>query len=133
MLLLWILRFFVFHLYESPKYLMGRGKDEEAIVVLRKVAEYNGKECSLTVDDLREAGRQAGSEKGDTDILDPEKAEEPGFDTSAYGAVVRKLSKFDLGHVKPLFATRKLAYSTSLLIILWGEIIWFTLVTPLES
>ena len=123
MLLLWILRFFVFHLYESPKYLMGRGRDEEAIEVLQKVAAYNRKETTLTVEILKEAGRRAGAEKGDSDSLvkDAERAE-VGFDTSAYGAITRKFSKFDSGHVKPLFATRKLAYSTTLLIILWGKV-----------
>ena len=121
MLLLWVLRFFVFHLYESPKYLMGRGRDEEAVEVVRKVAAYNGKETKLTVEMLKGVGRKAASEKGDNESIakDPENGE-ADFDTSAKGAIIRKLRKFDLGHVKPLFATRKLAYSTSLLIILWG-------------
>ena len=110
MLVLFVIRFFLFHLYESPKYLMGRGRDEEAVEVVHKVAEYNGTTSSLTVKMLEEAGRFAG--EGD-------EAEEMG--TSARAAMLRKLRKFDTGHVKPLFATRKLAYSTSLLITLWGE------------
>lgn len=111
MLVLFVIRFFVFHLYESPKYLMGRGRDEEAIEVVKKVAAYNGRQTSLTLEMLREAGRLAGSEKeADAEL-----------DTSAKAAALRKLQKFDMGHVRPLFATRKLAYSTSLLIVLWGE------------
>ena len=43
MFVMWVLRFFVFHLYESPKYLMGKGKDEEAVEVVRCVAVYNGR------------------------------------------------------------------------------------------
>jgi len=110
MMLLFVIRFFIFHLYESPKYLMGRGRDEEAVEVVKKVAAYNGKETTLTLEILQEAGRLAAPD---------EKAD---LDTSAKAAALRKLQKFDMGHVKPLFATRKLAYSTTLLIILWALI-----------
>ncbi|KAE9383617.1 MFS general substrate transporter [Gymnopus androsaceus JB14] len=37
-LLMWVLRYFVFDLQESPKYLVGRGRDEEAIKVLEHIA-----------------------------------------------------------------------------------------------
>ena len=113
MLLLWVLRFFVFHLYESPKYLMGRGRDAEAVEVVHKVAAYNGRTSSLTLEMLQEAGKSAdtGSITDATGL---------GLDTSAKAAALRKLQKFDSAHVKSLFVTRKLAYSTSLLITLWG-------------
>ncbi|KIJ62126.1 hypothetical protein HYDPIDRAFT_95026 [Hydnomerulius pinastri MD-312] len=113
MMLLWILRFFVFQLYESPKYLMGRGRDEEAVEVVHKVAAYNGKTSRLTVEQLKQVeklGRSTSSEK------------EVKMDTSAAAAVKRKLAIFDGSHVKPLFATRKMAYSTSILIVLWALI-----------
>jgi MFS family permease len=38
-----ILRVFCFTIYESPKYLMGKGKDEEAVKVVHEVARRNGK------------------------------------------------------------------------------------------
>lgn len=110
MLLLWALRFFVFHLYESPKYLMGRGRDAEAVEVVHKVAQYNGRESSLTLEMLTAAGQ----------LKSAEDASEAAFDTSAKAAALRKIKSFSGSHVKPLFATRKLAYSTTLLIILWG-------------
>ncbi|KAI0086900.1 MFS general substrate transporter [Irpex rosettiformis] len=114
MLLLWVVRFFVFHLHESPKYLMGRGRDAEAVEVVHKVATYNGKTSSLTVDMLTDAGQLAGV----SSLTDGE----AGFDTSAKAAVMRTLRNFNGSHVRPLFATRKLAYSTSLLIVLWALI-----------
>jgi len=40
-LLVFFLRFFVFNFYESPKFLLSRGKEEEAIEVLHKIARYN--------------------------------------------------------------------------------------------
>ncbi|KAA1474777.1 MFS general substrate transporter [Dentipellis sp. KUC8613] len=117
MLFLFIIRFFVFHLYESPKYLMGRGRDAEAVEIVHKVAKYNGKQSSLTLEMLREvedkySGSLASDEEGKTKVMD----------TSAKGAVKRTLREFGLDHVKPLFATRKLAWSTSLLIALWALI-----------
>ncbi len=113
MLLLWVVRFFVFHLYESPKYLMGRGRDAEAVEVVHKVAAYNGKTSSLTIEMLTEAGYLVGN--------DPTHGAE--FGTSAKAAAMRKIRGFSGSHVKPLFATRKLAYSTTLLIILWGRLL----------
>ncbi|THG96351.1 hypothetical protein EW026_g5462 [Hermanssonia centrifuga] len=61
---------------------------------------------------LEEAGRLASTN-------DPETG---NMDTSAKAAALRRLRKFSKGHVKSLFATRKLAYSTSLLIIVWALI-----------
>ncbi|KIM70818.1 hypothetical protein SCLCIDRAFT_100661 [Scleroderma citrinum Foug A] len=112
MMVMWFLRFFVFNLQESPKYLMGRGRDEEAVAAVHRVAAFNGKTSNLTVAHLKEAEMLAGGS-------DQDRAE---MDTSAKAAAMRKLSKFDANHVKPLFATRKLAYSTSILIVLWALI-----------
>ncbi|KAK7049413.1 hypothetical protein VNI00_006014 [Paramarasmius palmivorus] len=104
MMLLWAIRFFLFKLYESPKYLMGRGLDAEAVDVIHKVAAYNGNTSTLTVEELEGLGDLVRKEAG------------------ASSAVRKQLAKFDSGHIKGLFATRKLAWSTSLLIILWGLI-----------
>ncbi|KAF9458766.1 MFS general substrate transporter [Collybia nuda] len=107
MLLLWGIRFFLFKLYESPKYLMGRGRDEQAVEVVHKVAAYNGTTSNLTLEHLKVAGSLGGG---------------PALDTSAAGAVQRQLTKFNSNHFRSLFATKKLAYSTSLLVVLWAFI-----------
>ncbi|KAG6849835.1 hypothetical protein H0H93_004519 [Arthromyces matolae] len=109
MFVLWGIRFFIFKLYESPKYLMGRGQDELAVEVVHRVAQYNGTTSRLVLEDLAKAG-------------DLEFNNGKEMDTSARAAVARNLASFDAGHVKSLFATRKLAYSTTLLIILWGTV-----------
>lgn len=54
MFVMFFLRFFVFKLYESPKYLMGRGRDEEAVRAVHLVAAYNGKTSSLRLEHLQE-------------------------------------------------------------------------------
>lgn len=45
---LFIVRFCI-RLYETPKYLLGKGKDEKAVEVVQKVAKRNGKTTWLTV------------------------------------------------------------------------------------
>jgi hypothetical protein len=119
MLVLFVLRFFVFHLYESPKYLMGRGRDAEAVEVVHKVARFNGKSSSLTLDMLRDAEERYSPSSGN---WDSEKTQFPISDTSAAGAVRRTLRSFGWDQVEPLFQTRKLAQSTSLLVIIWGAL-----------
>lgn len=115
MLLLFVLRFFVFHMYESPKYLMGRGRDAEAVEVVHRVAAYNGRVSTLTLEMLQDVETRLGK-----DVVPGEAA----FDTSAKAAVLRKMQTFAGSHVKGLFATTKLAYSTTLLIIVWGTSFW---------
>jgi len=113
MMILWIIRFFFFKLYESPKYLMGKGRDQEAVDVVHEIARRNGVHSSLSVGELKEA------ESIDGTAATAGQNSEGNF----VGTVVRQhLSKFDSNHVYPLFATRKLAYSTSLLITLWALI-----------
>ena len=40
-LFVFFLRYFVFHFHESPKFLISRGKEAEAIDVLHKIAKFN--------------------------------------------------------------------------------------------
>lgn len=100
-----VIRFVFFTVFESPKYLMGKGLDEEAVRIVHEVARRNGKTSDLTVEDLK--------------ACDPEGT---GIETDAHAAVTRKLSKLNLTHVRSLFATRKLAISTSLIIFIWALI-----------
>jgi hypothetical protein len=54
-------RFVVFKFHESPKFLLSKGREQEAIDVLHKIANFNG--CpppTLTVDDFREVDRATG-------------------------------------------------------------------------
>ncbi|KAG8944727.1 hypothetical protein FRC04_001580 [Tulasnella sp. 424] len=110
MVILLGIRFFVLHLHESPKYLMGRGRDAEAVEVVHKVAAYNGKTSNLTLEDLTRFDKE--------DIT----GEGKGLDSSAKAAVQRNVEKFSANHIKSLFRTRKLAISTSLIIIIWALI-----------
>lgn len=105
--ILWMILFvvrFSFRLHESPKYLMGRGKDEKAVEVVHEVARRNGRTTDLVLENLT-----CYDEKGVQG-------------TSAKAALKRKLEKVNLTHVRALFATPKLAWSTSLIMLIWGLI-----------
>jgi MFS family permease len=103
-MIMFFLRFVVFTLYESPKFLMGKGRDEQAVEVVHKVAQKNGKTSSLTLAHLQVHDRD-GAVK-----------------TTATDAIKRKLDVLSLEHVRPLFATKKLAFSTSLIMLIWAFI-----------
>lgn len=109
-LIMFLLRFVAFTVFESPKFLMGKGKDEEAIRVVHEVARRNGKTSNLTIEDLRvcETLQSAGS---------PVQQQ-----TTATAAIKRNLQKVDASHIKALFATKKLAISTTLITIIWAFI-----------
>jgi hypothetical protein len=102
-LLLAFLRIFVLPLHESPRYLLGRGRDEAAVAVVREIARYNGTETSLTVEDFKEAGRSAEQKE-----------------YAHRWRVLNRSSVWKGSHVRELFATRKMAWSTTLLIWIWG-------------
>ena len=104
-MVMFILRFFVFTLYESPKFLMGRGNDEQAVSVVHEVARRNGKSTTLTVEELKAFGGEGQMQQ-----------------TDAAAAINRKLEKINLTHVRALFATPKMARSTALIIWVWALI-----------
>lgn len=101
-LVMFAIRFLCFTIYESPKYYMGKGMDEEAVRVVHEVARRNGKTVNLTVDDLK--------------ACEPE-----GYvgRTDAAEAVRRKLQVFNLSHIRSLFRTPRLAFSTSMIMLIW--------------
>ena len=106
-LVMFFIRFVCFTIYESPKYLMGKGRDDDAVKIVHEVARRNGKTSSLTIEDLK-ACENLGSGGG--------------VQTSASAAVKRQLEKIDLTHVRALFAGKKLAFSTSMIMTVWGFI-----------
>lgn len=55
-----LLRFVVFTFEESPKFLLSKGKDEEAIAVLQSIAKTNKRECQITLDTFAELEDASG-------------------------------------------------------------------------
>jgi MFS family permease len=104
-LIMFFIRFVLFTIFESPKYLIGKGRDEDAVRVVHEVARRNGKTSSLSIEDLR--------------ACEPE-----GYvaQTDAIAAVKRRLDQVNLDRIKILFHTKKLAISTGLIMTVWAFI-----------
>ena len=117
---LWAGRFLLFHLHEAPKYLVGQGRYIEAIDVLNSIAKTNGVTQSLTVADLEQIERDHAENHAAAPV-------------NRKTAVKRALAQFKPGgfrHVRSLFETKKLAFSFTLICLIWGMI---GLASPLYS
>ncbi|KAH1758124.1 hypothetical protein KXV22_000288 [Aspergillus fumigatus] len=101
-----LLRWTCFTLYESPKFLMGKGRYEDAVAVVHEVARRNGSSASLSVDDL----------------ITPETSAEQPPTVGTNVLIRQRLDHLTLSHIRALFDTPGRAWSTSLLIVVWGLI-----------
>ncbi|PAV18907.1 MFS general substrate transporter [Pyrrhoderma noxium] len=107
-LLMFLCRYLIFDLQESSKYLVASGRDEEAIEALRYIAKRNGTTMSLTLEQLNaidESGRNPQRKK-----------------ISVWQTILKSFDSFSLGHVKPLFSSRRLGINSFLTILIWGII-----------
>lgn len=101
-------RFFLFHLFESPKFLLSRGKQREAVSVVYGVAHANNAKTWLTEEILNEIG---GYPEEVTDMK-----------LSNKDIVKRQLEKFSTQRIAPLFNGWKLGLNTVLLWFCWATI-----------
>lgn len=96
---------FLFPLQETPKYLLGKRRDAEAVKVIQKIAESNGKSSWLTVQHF--------------EAIDAELALSDVSETADQAIHRRQKDTFKLEKISALFSTKKMAFSTSLMVLLW--------------
>ena len=92
--LMFVCRFFFFHLYESPKFLLSRGRQSEAVATVHGIAYSNKRKTWLTEDVLNEIGGMS--------------EEEPHSKLSRGEVLKRFFGKFSKERIGPLFATKRL-------------------------
>ncbi|KZF24278.1 MFS general substrate transporter [Xylona heveae TC161] len=105
---MFLCRFFLFHLFESPKFLLARGRQSEAVAVVHGLAYKNRTTTWLTEEILDEVG-------GLSEVKTNTKL-------SFFQVVERQLTKFSLERIKPLFHTKRLAITTILVWFCWATI-----------
>jgi hypothetical protein len=93
-----VLRITVIRLQETPKFLVGEGKDAECVAVLQSIASKYNRPCSLTLDKLTACG-----------TLMPNR--EHGKSKWSFGEIAV--------HIRGLFATKKIGISTGLIWTSW--------------
>ena len=108
---MFIIRFFIFRLFESPKYLLNRGRQDEAVAVIHGIAHRNGTKTWLTSELLDEIAGE-----------DNELPEEQFAEKSSNSFLKNKLKKVSGDKMKQLFKTRALGLSTGLIWWAWATI-----------
>ncbi|KZP00460.1 MFS general substrate transporter [Calocera viscosa TUFC12733] len=118
---MWVMRFFVYRIPESPKYLIARGRDAEAVAVVHYMAEQNGRTCTLTLEKLRTA---AGESVDDLKSSNTEGVSPTARMTAQilWHMAKQSVGQFSMEHVRALFATWRVAINTIVLILIWGLI-----------
>lgn len=94
-----IARVLIIRFHETPKYLLCQGKDEIVVRQLKSMAEKYNRRCDLTVEQLEECGQV----------------------TSAHANQTTSISELWV-HVRGLFATKRLGFSTALVWFSWALI-----------
>ncbi len=102
-----ILRLTIIRLKETPKYLIGEGRDQEATDILQDIAKKYSRPCALTVERLQ-ACNSLGAHAQD------------GRRASVSAHAKKRFSFGEVGtHLTGLFATRRIGLSTSLIWFSW--------------
>ncbi|RPA85102.1 MFS general substrate transporter [Ascobolus immersus RN42] len=114
-LFVFVLRFFLFTFQESPKFLLSKGKDEEAIKVIQHVAKVNGQETSLTMATFNALENSFGTRGAAVEL--------PG------GVILTKKHwtekvKFELMRMKILFSSAMLIRLTLLVWVIYAFDYW---------
>jgi MFS family permease len=112
------LRFFIFHLFESPKYLLSRGRQSEAVAVVHGLAYRNGAKTWLS-----EAVLDAvvdSDDRGDDRTRVRGNAAVSALSTKS--VIKSKLDEFSGARLRPLFSSRKLGLATALVWFTWATI-----------
>ncbi|POS86531.1 hypothetical protein EPUL_001606 [Erysiphe pulchra] len=107
-LVMFLARFLLFHLYESPKFLLARGRQAEAVAVVHGIAHKNKTKTWLTEDILNEIGGY------------PEPNQPQSLTRKEI--IKSKISAFSLNRISPLFAEKEMARNTALLWYCWFSI-----------
>lgn len=108
---IFFLRFVVFRFQESPKFLLYRDRDDKAVEVLQKIAKFNGRESSITLESFEAlTNEHASMVNRDTDMPIPNAGMEKLTSTWVENI------KTELQRCKILFSTFPLARLT---ILVW--------------
>lgn len=115
-LVMFLLRL-LFRVYETPKYLLGRGLDEQAVDVVQKIAARNKTETWLALSHFEAIDAELNAARSPDQ---EEQQQQPPWKHE--GIVHRNLARFSPDRLRSLFSTPRVALSTTLLIFLWCSI-----------
>lgn len=111
-LVMFLLRL-LFRVYETPKFLLGKGLDQQAVDVVHKIAGRNNGTTWLTIEHFEAIDRELNVQASN---------EAPAPNADHRNIIKRNMDKFKPDKIRALFSTPRLALSTSLLLFLWCSI-----------
>lgn len=96
---MFLCRFLLFTLYESPKYLVSRGRQDEAVGAVQGIAKKNRTKTWLTEEILNEIGGHSEEKIKDQ--------------TLSYTEILRRsLERFSYQQIVPLFGNKRLGFTS---------------------
>jgi len=112
-------RIFVFKLPESPRFLLSKGRDAEAVEAVNYIARYNGKPESLTLDMLRAIDEaQTGSAATTHALAEVETKQAPT--SLSYREIIKaNFSDYSSQSARKIFAGRKMAQHSTITFLIW--------------
>lgn len=117
-----IIRIFVFKMPESPRYLLSKGRDADAVEAVNYVARYNGKPETLTLDMLKRID-EAHSTSVTTTTATTTSPDEPTEKRTAplsYKEIIAESFKDYSSHsYRKLFSGRKMTQHSLVTFLIW--------------
>jgi hypothetical protein len=124
-LVIFFLRYFVFTFHESPKFLLSRGREQEAIDVLHRIATFNRLPMpTLTVQHFREIEQAETTLSGTTLNADIDPVEGEILSGAAHAKQVTIRALTSVSHLKALFTNKLQAFIFVLFAITYAGDYW---------
>ncbi|KAF4947937.1 hypothetical protein FSARC_13856 [Fusarium sarcochroum] len=102
-----------FRVYETPKFLLSKGRDQQAVDTIQKIAARDGKTSWLTLSHFESIDAELAA-TANTDTIVP---------ANNHKTIVKSsLDKMTPSKIRVLFSTPRTAISTTLMIFLWCSI-----------
>lgn len=114
-----IIRIFVFKMPESPRYLLSRGRDAEAVEAVNYVARYNGKPETLTLDMLKAIDEAHSGTPTQVQHSGDSTAGETKVPMSYKQIISENFKDYSSHSYRKLFAGRKMARHSSVIFLIW--------------
>lgn len=112
-------RICVFKMAESPRYLLSRGREAEAVEAVNYVARYNGKPETLTLEMLQAIDEAQSSSPNRVEHGGDAAAGEPKAHLSYKQIITEDFKDYSSHSYRKLFAGRKMARHSSVVFLIW--------------
>ncbi|WYZ41790.1 hypothetical protein EsH8_V_000685 [Colletotrichum jinshuiense] len=124
---MFVVRFFVFRLFESPKFLLSKNRQAEAIAVVHGIAYRNGAKTWLTEEILDAVVEGVIDHDADGDEQQQQNSRYSGSgglrgSGMTKNAFRERMRAFSADRLRPLFKTRTLGLATVIVWFVWATI-----------